>query len=280
MTYVCLLLQPVNLRQIIADALVLLPADSADERQEQGRDEPDQNAHDDTELLQGIAEHSRATTHWTTSVLLSAWRGSCARGQTRGTSSRLAVACPGKARQGKGREAKRPVILLSATHRLIFTALTRVEVAEDCSADEQRQAVGLSQSDVHQKEHEVLLVVPPNAVVDPRAVVVHALDAEVARRAVMHPLQLVVEALTADRDHAALAPLDDALLGELLVRDDVARHHAGAGRHARDVRCRREERDAGERGEYDPTHLQVGAGGQQVDQRTPKRSARVRRERD
>ena len=66
------------------------------------------------------------------------------------------------------------------TYRLVLAALVRVEIAENRSANQERQSVGLAQRDVHQEEHEVLLVVPPHAVVHPRAVVVHLEDAAVA----------------------------------------------------------------------------------------------------
>lgn len=163
------------------------------------------------------------------------------------------------------------------THRLVFTALIWIHVAEYCPADEQREAVGFAEHDVHQEEHKVLLVVPTDAVVHPRAVVVHALHTEVARRTVVYPFQLVVEALAADRHHASLPALDDALPRQFLRRNHVARHHARAGSHAGNVRCCREEGDAGESSKENPPGLQRGMSSAFATKSGPARTGERRR---
>ena len=55
----------------------------------------------------------------------------------------------------------------------------------------------------------------------PGAVVVHSLDAEVAGRAVVDALELVVVALAADRHHPTLPALDLPLRCQLLERHHV-----------------------------------------------------------
>lgn len=162
------------------------------------------------------------------------------------------------------------------THRLVFTALVWIHVAEYRPANEQREAVGFAEHNVHQEEHKVLLVVPTDAVVHPRAVVVHALHTEVARRTVVYPFQLVVEALAADRHHAALPTLDDALRRQFLRRNHVARHHARAGGHAGNVRCCREEGDAGECSKENPPGLQRGVASACAAKSSPARTGERR----
>ena len=76
----------------------------------------------------------------------------------------------------------------------------------------------------------------------------------------VHTFELVVEALAADRHDPSLSPRDHALLGELLMAHDIARHNTGARRHAGDMRGRREAGDGGEGPEQRPAHLQRVSG--------------------
>lgn len=72
----------------------------------------------------------------------------------------------------------------------------------------------------HSEKHKVLLIVLPDTVIDPRAVVVHLADAALAHGAVMRALRLDAAAFGALEDHLALAEahLLNGFLGGVALR--------------------------------------------------------------
>mmetsp|Transcript_26173 Transcript_26173/g.84717 ORF Transcript_26173/g.84717 Transcript_26173/m.84717 type:complete len:333 (-) Transcript_26173:38-1036(-) len=102
--------------------------------------------------------------------------------------------------------------------------------------DDQRQAVDALDDGVEEEEHEVLLVVGADAVVHPRAVVVHADDTSIADAAVVAPGRLVGVAAAADRLGDARLARPDQGLG-------VARHRSRIREHRLELRHERHERD-------------------------------------
>ncbi len=114
-----------------------------------------------------------------------------------------------------------------------------VRDAIDKMVDAQEQRVHRDQGNVQGEQDEELLVVLPDAVVDPRAVVVHLPDATLADGAVVSPLGFDATALRALEQDLSLgvAHTLDHLAGRVALGD-----RAGVREHCSDVGRRGEER--------------------------------------
>mmetsp|Transcript_30013 Transcript_30013/g.77756 ORF Transcript_30013/g.77756 Transcript_30013/m.77756 type:complete len:312 (-) Transcript_30013:68-1003(-) len=120
---------------------------------------------------------------------------------------------------------------------------------EEGTAEQKPECIHREKAGVEAEEDKVLLVVRPDAVIDPRAVMIHLHHAAIALRAVVCSRRFVAVALGAHRRVAALLVLQQRAR---LVLD---RHGARVSGHGPRVRRHRQDRYAHEAALY---HVAVG----------------------